>query len=318
VTVEAVYKADVMNNISGGIERSSRYLDNLDMIFTFDGDKIIDVKGLSATVHLLNNFGGRPDADLVGSAQGITNIETPDSTGKVFQAFLQQNLAEDRISLLAGLYAVDFEFYITDSSGLFMHSTYGIGTDIAQSGQNGPSIFPYTSIADGVPGNPDHLRGTRIDFEKNDGVLMIGEAGYAPEGGKIGVGAWSYSEKFDHQTKIGAKERSQGAYLLGEKQLYTESEGQGLTGFARFGMADGSVNQFDYAWGAGLVYSGVFEGRDDGALGFAAHGAHNGKAFRQSANAAGAAVDHAETGFELTYSDKLTPWLSVQPDIQYI
>ena len=25
-----------------------------------------------------------------------------------------------------------------------------------------------------------------------------------------------------------------------------------------------------------------------------------------------------ETGFELTYSDNLTPWLAIQPDVQYI
>jgi porin len=32
----------------------------------------------------------------------------------------------------------------------------------------------------------------------------------------------------------------------------------------------------------------------------------------------GTPVDLAETAFELTYSDRITPWLSVQPDIQYI
>src|SRR3546814_3364842 len=33
------------------------------------------------------------------------------------------------------------------AAGLFIGSPHGIGTDFAQSGQNGPSIFPSTSLA---------------------------------------------------------------------------------------------------------------------------------------------------------------------------
>ncbi len=336
ISTEITYKFDVMGNTAGGIKKGARALDNLDVIVTFDGEKILNAQGLSATVHLLNNFGGRPDADLVGSGQGVDNIETPRPTGKLFQAFLEQNLFDDKLSVLAGLYAVDSEFYITDTSGLFMHSTFGIGTDIAQSGQNGPSIFPFTSVGsrvrvkpteetylqaailDGVPGDVDDVRGTHIHFKENDGLLMIGEAGYTPADSKIAIGAWGYTEKFDHFTQTGEKERSQGAYLLGETALYKENDGEGLAGFARFGTASGAVNQFEYAWSAGLVYTGLIPTRDEGQLGFGVTGARNGSEYRQAALAANAPADDMETTFELTYSDKITPWLSVQPDFQYV
>lgn len=330
VSTEFVYKFDIMGNASGGIEKGVRGLDNFDAIFTFDGEKIAGVKGLSAKIYLLNNFGGHPDEDLVGSAQDVNNIEVSRATGKLYTAYIEQNLLDDRLSFLLGLYDYNSEFYVTESSALFLHNTFGVGTDASQSGQNGPSIFPFISaggrirvtpaeatyiqvaILDGVPGDVDRLRGTHIDFDEGDGWLVAGETGYAPNGAKIAVGGWYYTEKLDHQALAGVRKRSRGAYIIGEKQLSED-----LTAFARFGVASGGVNQFDYAWSAGIVYTGLelLPAYDAGQLGFGVTRAHNSSAYKQ---AAATPANDAETSFELTYSDKITPWLSVQPDIQYV
>lgn len=341
ITLDVVYKLDLLANTTGGIKSGTRALDNLDVVFGFDGEKLLGAKGLSAKIHFLNNFGGHPDADLVGSAQGIDNIEVPDATAKIYQAYVQQNLWDDRFSILAGLYDVNSEFYVTDSSALFIHSTFGIGTDIAQSGAQGPSIFPFTSagsrvriapteqtyiqaaILDGVSGDTTNPRGTQIDFDQDDGWLTIAEAGFTPENSKIAIGGWYYTQKADHLTEIDSsgdpiKKRSEGAYIIGETQLYEEAKDQGLMAFARFGFANGEVNQFNYAWSAGLVYTGLIPTRDEGQLGFGITGAHNSSEYKQAAITAGTPADSAETTFELTYSDNLTPWLAVQPDVQYI
>jgi porin len=341
VSVDVTYKADVVANISGGVKRGTRALDNLDVVFNFDGEKLVGAEGLSATVHFLNNNGGRPDADLVQSAQGINNIEVSRATGKLYQAYLQQNYYDDRVSVLAGLYDLNSEFNVTDTSGLFIHPTFGIGTDASQSGVNGPSIFPFTALGarlfvapteetylqaavlDGVAGDPDRLSGTHQTLDKNDGLLIITELGYAADGRKLALGGWGYTETADHQTDVDARgnpihQLPFGAYVIGEMPLYEESEGQGLSGFVRVGGANGAVHQFNYAWSAGLVYTGLIPARDEGQLGFGITQAHNGDDFREAAAAAGVAVDAAETTLELTYSDNVTPWLSVQPDVQYI
>ncbi len=343
VDVEAVYKLDVFGNVSGGIKEGTRVLDNLDVVVNLDGEKLIGAKGTTAFVQFLNNNGGRPDGDLVGSAQGINNIETPQATGKLYQAWLQQNFYDDRISILGGLYDLNSEFYITDSSLLFIHSTYGIGTDIAQSGINGPSIFPFTSLAarlrvrptndsyiqaavlDGVPGDPNNPSGTQIELNDNDGALLVAEAGYNPEGLKVAVGGWRYTERFATHRDVDANgntvnKHSQGAYILAEKKVYLEaqSKDEGLTVFGRLGFADESVNLFDYAWSAGMVYVGLVPGREGGALGLAMSGVHNSGDFMESQRALGANFDDAETAIELTYSDNLLPWLNIQPDVQYI
>ena len=343
VGIEAAYKFDVMGNAAGGIKEGVSALDNLDVIFNFNGEKLLGSHGTTALVHLLNNNGGKPDAHLAGSAQGIDNIEVPEAAAKLYQAWIQQNFLEDKFSVLAGLYDLNSEFYVNEPSGIFLHSTYGIGTEISQSGQNRPSIYPFTSpgirvkmqptrnsyveavMLDGVPGDPGHLRGTHIALHSGDGALVVAEAGYT-SGSKVAVGAWYYTEKFPDQIDVDSfgnpvQKRSDGTYLIGDTKLYREQgsdASQGLAAFARIGFAEGDVNPCDYAWSAGLVYTGLIPDRDEGQLGLGINGAHNSGKFRQATIAGGTPVDNAETAIELTYSDTITPWLAVQPDIQYI
>ncbi len=343
VDFEIVYKLDYMANVAGGIHKGSRGLDNLDAVFSFDGEKLLGANGLSGQIYLLNNNGGEPNADLTGSAQGINNIEVAKATGKLYQAWLQQNFLDDRLSILAGLYDLNSEFYVTDSSGLFIHPAYGIGTDFSQSGQNGPSIFPTTSLGarikiqpvpdiylqaaifDGAPGAPDDLKGTQIEFNDGEGALFVVEAGFTPTNGKLAIGAWVYSDKIPDHLDVNTSgnlrnKRSQGLYIIGERNIFREAgtQDQGLAAFARIGWADADVNQLDTGWSTGIVYTGLIPGRDAGQLGVGVSGVHNAGKFRRLNRLAGMPVKSDETAFELTYSDNLTPWLSVQPDIQYI
>jgi porin len=341
--IELNYKFDVISNTAGGIKTGNRALDNLDVKFLVDGEKLFGSQGTSAKIYFLNNNGSRPGADLAGDAEGVDNIEVKTPSGRLFEAWVQQNFMKDQVSLLAGLYDLNSEFYVTDSSGLFLRPTFGIGTDIGQSGKNGPSIFPVTSaglrvkvqpnhgfffqavVLDGVPGDPNNPRGTHIQFNHGDGALIAGEADYLPGGdspnGKIALGAWMYTSKSDDLIDVDADGNpatrpNNGMYLLGERRIYQVSghDDQGVTVFARAGVANADVNQFDYAWSAGVVFAGLFPGRDKGLLGLSVEDAHTSDQYRKSVVSA----DVAETAFEVTYSDNLTPWLVVQPDIQYI
>lgn len=343
IDIGLVYKFDVMSNISGGSKTGTETLDNLDLKAIVDGEKLLGSQGTSAKIYYLHNNGSRPGADLAGDAEGIDNIEVKTPGGRLYEAWIQQNFMKDRLSFLAGLYDLNSEFYVTDASGLFLRPTFGIGTDMGQSGANGPSIFPVTSVGlrvkvqpsqvlsfqaavlDGVPGNPNNPRGTYVQFNHGDGALIVGEADYLPGGGspngKMGFGAWEYSGKFNDFVDVdGAgnpvQRRSYGQYVLGQRQVYQEPgrEGLGLNIFARFGVANGDVNKFDYAWSAGAVYTGLFTGREKGQLGLGVEGAHTSNKYRKSIGTA----DASTTAFELTYSDNLTPWLAVQPDVQYI
>ena len=78
--------------------------------------------------------------------------------------------------------------------------------------------------------------------------------------------------------------------------------------------ANGDINQFEHYFGAGLNYVGPFHGRDEDVLGLAIAMAVNGDPFKDDS---GATAD-GEINVELTYNAPIFPWLTVQPDAQYI
>ncbi|MEQ9007836.1 MAG: carbohydrate porin, partial [Ekhidna sp.] len=93
----------------------------------------------------------------------------------------------------AGLYDLNSEFDVLRPGTLFINSSFGIGAEYAQSGVNGPSIFPISSlgvrfstfvgdrtrvrlaILDAVSGNPNDLTSNEIHLSKKEGALIAGE-----------------------------------------------------------------------------------------------------------------------------------------------
>ena len=324
------YKVDAWRNLSGGVQTGNRALDNLDMKMTVDGARAFGSDGTTLQVYLLNNNGGRVN-DLAGTSGGIDNIEVGTRSFKLYEAWIEQKFASGKISLLAGLHDLNSEFYVTDTSGLFLNPTYGIGTEMAATGDNGPSIFSNTSAAvrlavhptgamyaqaaifDGVPGSSKHPRGTHVDFNDKDGALLVGEGGIADDSiGHFAIGSWKYTARRPDQLTPGLREHSQGIYFMADKSVYKNGD-RDISAFARLGYTAGDVESFKSSWALGAVASGFIPGREDGQLGLAVSQAINSNKFK----AANAPVQNSETQLELTYSDKITPWLNLQPDLQY-
>lgn len=360
---EIIYKADVLSNVSGGLTRSSKYMDNLDIKLEIDGEKAFGWAGGSALIYILGNQGGKLNTDNIGSFMGVDNIETNANTIKFYQALLGQRLFDDKLSILAGLYDFNSEFYVTTSSALFLHPVYGIGVELAQTGLNGPSIFPTTSLAlrlrwepdplvslqtavlDGVSGNPNNPYGTHIRFDSGDGALLAAEfslnpaisgtglvakqpekneSKYEPTS-KYSIGVWRYTSKSDDLLAVGSdgnplQQTNQGIYALLEQSLFHEKNDpeQGLTMFIRGGVTRNSVNIADRFISAGLNYKGLLPGRDEDQFGIAFAKAYAGSKHKQSMMDSGTPCEDSETAFELTYRAQITPWLAIQPDIQFI
>ena len=346
VTVEIVLKADVLSNRSGGIRRGTRYMDNWDFKLKADADKLWGWTNTTAYVLVLSNHGGKLNATHVGSFMGVDNIEVGTNTTKLFHAWLEKSFFDDKFSILAGLYPVDSEFYVTEASGLFLHPTGGMAAELAQTGRNGPSIFPTSSLGvrvkwrpapkleflaallDGVPGDPRNPHGTHIRFERGDGSLAISEIALRPGDAnkeaisKYAAGYWRYTPRFDDLTETDGlgnplRRVNRGVYFLGEQTVYREKNdpSQGMALFLRYGVASGDVNTLDYSWSLGLHYKGLLPGRDDDEFGIGFTRGHAGAKARQ---AAAPPLEANETALEITYRARLTPWLAIQPVLQRI
>lgn len=330
LTVEVGYMADVLSVVDGGIERGTRYLDNLHISTEVDLERALGWDGATANVQLLYN-NGRSISELAGDTQAISNIEAEVRAVRLYEAWIDQRMGED-ISLRIGLYDLNSEFDALDTSSLFLNGSHGIGHDIGQTGENGPSIFPYTSfgarldmevapdwivrlaVLDGVPGDPNRPRATTISLGNGDGALMIGELQAPLPDGKLLVGHWRYDAGFERfDGSMG--EANDGWYLRGEHRLTTEpyDAAQGLAGFLRFGIADERYNEYSRYVGGGLVYTGLLPGRDEDEAGLAVSAAFASDRFRQVSVA-----ESAEIAIEATYNAGITEWLSIQPNLQYI
>jgi len=342
VMVELTHKSDVLSNSSGGVAQGSAWLMNSEVSAGFDLNKLAGMEGASGFIQFHSQHGDLSINDRVGSFAGVSNIETGLKNSQFYQAWLQQNMAEDQLSVLAGLYAIDSEFYVTDTSGLFLQPPYGMSAEMAQTGRNGPPVFPtgalgvrvkyavgehyvQAALTDGVPGDPNNPTGTQVKLAKGDGVLGVVEFGYTPIGddgaiAKTAIGLWRYTTAATDLSELDANGVSlsrpdQGMYIIAEQTLLAEQDqpGQGLAGFVRFGVVNKDVYQADWSASIGLNYQGPFDGRDDDAVGLALTNSHAGSKY-QSLNSS----DASETVVELTYRAQVQPWIALQPSVQYI
>lgn len=351
-----LYRADVLATVSGGLDRGTTALGNLDAKVDLDLDRLLGWNGVTVGVHGIASHGGKPNANHVGSSQGVDNIEVDTNTAKLFQAWIQKSWGDDTASLLFGLYDLNSEFYVSHSTGIFLHPSPGIGSEMAQTGLNGPSVFPTSSVAlrvryrptaetylqavvlDGVPGDPDDPRGTHVQFNDGDGSLRVAEVGYIPDKSaewgqsgmaptdKYAVGIWGYTARFEDLVDVdGAgdplmRKGNSGFYVLAERTLYRKKAdiGSHVDGFIRYGRANADFNQFASYVQTGLVFSGMVPGRADDQFALSFSMARTGDKYRQATLDAGQEATRHESVWEATYRAQLASWLVVQPNIQYV
>ncbi|NVJ97693.1 MAG: carbohydrate porin [Alphaproteobacteria bacterium] len=333
IVLEAAYTGEVWHNASGGLRQNSAYLDNLDVTAEFDMDALAGWSGTKFFVYGLYNNNNVFSETIVGDAQTVSNIDATRAF-RLYEAWMEKSFGDDRGSIKLGLYDLNSEFDAKENSGLFIGSSHGIGPDYSQSGENGPSIFPSTSLAarlqyqlsdgvamrvavlDAVPNDPDRPKRNVIRLNDEEGALLAAELDMASDSlGRLGVGTWYYTS--ETETLLGGPDRhNKGLYAFWEKTLGSAG-GREWNAFLRAGFADSKINQFSQSFQAGATTSGLFAARPDDEFGFAVSRAVNSNAFEDAALLAGDNPSSHETVFELTYRMAINDWIAVQPDIQY-
>lgn len=86
----------------------------------------------------------------------------------------------------------------------------------------------------------------------------------------------------------------------------------GLWWFGQYGWTPGDVSEVESEWGVGLVQNGTFPGRSNDAAGLYVTGTGS------SSDAASGFDGRWETLLEGYYAAAVTPWLTIQPDVQFV
>ena len=179
------------------------------------------------------------------------------------------------------------------------------------------------------------------------GAFIIAEAGYAVNQAKdakgppmaFKLGGWYHtSNRFQDQRldTLGISLASPasngipreysdnwGFYGIADTSLY-QTESGGLSGFVRIAGGPGDRNLISLYVDGGLTYKGLIPGRDDDTAGIAAGYArigNNARGLDRDTQVFGDPffpVRNQEVVLELSYQIALTPWLTLQPDLQAI
>lgn len=326
------YTGDLWSVTSGGADRDLVYLDDLDLQLSLDLERLTGWQGAQAFIYALYT-NGNSVSERAADFNGISNIETGVEAVRLVEAWIDQSFAEGKGSIRLGLYDVASEFDAGEVRALFLNSGHGSGTDFSQSGLNGPSMWSVTSlavrvnyqfegdvylrgtIADGVPGNPDHPKRTTIDLQENDGLLLAAETGIARDGRLWSFGAWTYTE--EAPDLVTADEHTNyGAYVALEERLLSTDAGDsfGLSGSVRLGVANEDVNPLSTFFSATLVATGLIPAWPEDQIGLGFMLANGSDKFLSTI---GDPEDH-EINIELTYFTNLTENITIQPDIQWV
>lgn len=232
VTTQFAYTGELVGGAAGGARRGATVVGAAGAQVTLRPERLVGWRGARLFVFVLGTHGGAP-SDLVGDVQGVSNLQAPAAV-RLEEAWLQQNLLGNRLSLLVGRFDLNAEFYRLQSGALFINSAFGMGPEFALSGVAGPSIFPATSVGaradlkpspntvvrtavlDGVP--VDRPGGGTRMFARGDGALLVSEVALLsrpdtagmprerrfrigrgpvrPDAAKLALGGWYYTARF--------------------------------------------------------------------------------------------------------------------------
>ncbi|MGB0086003.1 MAG: carbohydrate porin [Rhodomicrobiaceae bacterium] len=195
--------AETFDLLSGGIDRGASFEGRLEVSVDADLEKLAGWTRASAhvTVFQIHN-GGHNIADEVGSLADPSNIDAL-ATTRLFTAWFQQNLDNDRVSIRIGQLAADDEFFTSETGGGLINGTFGWATVLAANMLNGGPAYPLatpgvrvkvkptddfsvlTAVFSGDPAGSDcnddpqqcNKHGTTFSF--SGGALWMGELQYS-------------------------------------------------------------------------------------------------------------------------------------------
>lgn len=327
----AEYTGDVLGVVSGGLSTGTEYVDNLDLVLEVDVAEAWETGAGTLRIYGLYNNGSTFSARKAGDLQVVSNIDANEAW-RLFEFWYE--FGGTNWSVRSGLFDLNAEFDVNEAGGIFLNSSHGIGAEFGQTGRNGPSIFPVSSLGvraakklgpitvraavlDGVPGDPADPASNRVRLSDEDGVLSAAEieVPYA-DSARLWLGHWRYSAEFEQVGGAGFASGNDGWYVGSESGFRLGS--RAASWFVRYGRADERFNVLGDYLGLGAVLTGAFEGRPDDQLGIAVASARAGDPYRSHIASMGERASRRETTWELTYQLTVNEHLVIQPDLQFV
>lgn len=117
-----------------------------------------------------------------------------------------------------------------------------------------------------------------------------------------------------------------GGYVIADRMVYRDGpdSNRGLTLGMMAGVGDEATSRFRYFWVLGGHYQGTFAGRDNDVISFMLASGHTNPRYtqyerdRDSVVPGSIGIQTYESVAEIDYGARITPWLTLRPNLQYV
>jgi len=334
ITVAATMVGQGFYNVSGGISRRSTVASTFDSSVSIDAGKALNWNGAIFYADFENHAGLDPSQVLVGDLEKFTKLNYS-AFSQISEIWYQQRLGDDTIRIKLGKVDANSEFSVIDNGLQFLSS----------STQVSPTIIVFPTFPDPMPSanvffNPNDLyyvsigayyanRNDRfLDFSGSPqaaqvtqwGMLFIGETGLKwkhlddwQADGNVRVGYWEDTGTFT-TLNGGQQKDDHGCYVIVNQTLWKPSskddEPRGARIFLEYAQTPGDISIIDRHIGGGLAWTGLFSSRPVDLIGLSPQ-------YVRLSNRADLPKTY-ELAIEGFYQYQIAPWISLQPDLQYI
>ncbi|MGH8012608.1 MAG: carbohydrate porin, partial [Candidatus Binataceae bacterium] len=325
--------AEGFRNFQGG-KRTDETVpaSTLDLSLSIHTQELLHLPGGEFYADLEDHEGQNPSTVLVGDLQVFDKLNFAPYL-QIFELWYQQKLFDDTVRIKLGKVDANTEFSVITNGLPFINA----------STQVTPTIFMFPTTPDPMPSanvfftpnqlfyasfglydanRGDHfgdIAGKPYSIQPSrNGALLIGETGLTwnrfpglQANGDLRLGFWGATgtfKRFDGATQHGAR----GYYIVADQTLWkplSSNHERGLRAFVEYGHTDRGVTPIYQNIGGGFTWTGL-PGRAYDSLGFSPLYARLSPAY--------GAPHNYELALEMFYNLQLAPWVSIQPDLQYI
>ncbi len=337
ITPIARYYTSVLGNPVGGEKKGVQYAGLLNAYLILDLEKLLSIKRSKFIVSGSWASGRSLSEEDIGNFFAVSNIFSG-RTVRLYQLIFESELVENVLRVAVGRMGIGDEF--STSEIFYNYVSLAIDYNPISLSLNDEAFFsnPLASwaaririrpaksfqILAGVYNSNPRIgrdRANGVDFSFSKGVILIAELGYIPNldfsskslPGSYKFGAFYDTGKFDELSKESEEQKGNySLYWIVEQMVYRETsyDNQGLTPWASLTISpDESINTFPFFISGGFVYRGLFPNRNDDMTAFG---------FAYGSLSDDLENKDYELMLELTYIIQATPWLQIQPDVQWI
>lgn len=323
VIIEATYTGEWLFTLGGGDATGRGDGGLVDVGIT---GRITDAAEI--TMILQGRRGGVLISDLVGVVQDISNIES-DNYAQVSEFWWLQRAANGAVTFKIGKQDLNADFCVLDNGGDFIHSSFGIiptvpmptfpdpALGVTMAWQPTERLVLRAGVADGEPNGG--TTGFDTMFDGQGGLFSVVETGVRVDlgdglEGAYRIGAWHHGGQWVELTNDVTPLTFDGAagwYLTADQSVYSADANarhvESANLVLQVGRSPEDRLEISRYVGAGVTINGL--GRADSAFGIG---------IARAGVGAPEGGHRWETAIESFYRFWPTPWLALQPDVQYI